>query len=367
MMVYRVIGLLVLLVMTTFGTIYIYNVTDRFSLVEGSLWVWLLYSVSVFINMYYSFLIPMLIGKGDITASRKAIVYSKIVYILVSFTLLFIGLDLIAIVIANIVAPFVQRKISSKYFFTRTIKLELNKYNIERSEKISSFIDIWYNAKRMGLVMIGSFAINRTGLIIAGLYLPLDQVASYGLMQQVLGLIISISITLFTITQPRLARFLIQNEHKKLLDEFSFSIGIFYLLFFTSCVALVLVGPMLLKFIGSNTLLPRVDLLIFFCIVTLAEQNHSIFATLIALKNRIPYVVPSLISGVFIIVGTFVALAYLKMGIFGLIVVPAVVQISYNNWKWPAVIMKEHNLTFHKFFLTTLRITIFRLKAILIG
>ena len=51
-------------------------------------------------------------------------------------------------------------------------------------KKIATFDIIWYNAKKLGLVFVGAYAITKFSMFLAGLYLSNAEIASYGLMMQ---------------------------------------------------------------------------------------------------------------------------------------------------------------------------------------
>ena len=53
--IYRILSIGVLAIMLTFGTWYIYHVTDGFSTVNNSFFIWTIYSISTFFNLYFSF------------------------------------------------------------------------------------------------------------------------------------------------------------------------------------------------------------------------------------------------------------------------------------------------------------------------
>ena len=79
------------------------------------------------------------------------------------------------------------------------------------------------------------------------------------------------------------------------------------------------------------------------------ELNQSNFATIIVTSNRVPFVKPTLISGAVIFVGTFVVLKLTTWGILGVVLVQAVVQLSYNDWKWPKQVFEELNVSLLQF------------------
>jgi O-antigen/teichoic acid export membrane protein len=347
--VYRIISLFVLLAMFSAGTWYIYKATNGFTQVPYALVIWILYSISTFFNIYYLYLNCLLTGKGAIAESRKSTVYSRIVYIAVACILLLSKCGLLSLVAANLIAPFIQRLLSIKYFYTIDMKKSLKQHNVNKQDLANCFRSVWHNAKKMGLVSLGSAAINKSGMFFAGLYLSSADIASYGLMSQLTGVAVGISTTMFTIHQPIFAECRINNNFKKLLKDFALTMGFFYFMFLVFSLFLIFCGNPVLSLIKSNVFLPVVSVVIIYLIVALLEQNHSLFGTFIVIGNNIPFVKASLIAGLFIVLGTYAVLNYLRIGVIGLVIVPGIVQIVYANWKWPLVVCREMQVSFRGF------------------
>ena len=130
------------------------------------------------------------------------------------------------------------------------------------------------------------------------------------------------------------------------MKTFSLSLGMFYLIYIFCCVGMIFVGPIGLKLIRSNATLPTVFFMGLYCVVSLLEQNHSLFAGIIALNNSIPYVKPSIISGGIIVVGYYIVLRFTNIGLYAMVLIPGIVQLSYNNWKWPQYVCRQYNLKY---------------------
>jgi len=347
--IYRWLAIIILLIMITLGSLYIYKVTNGFTNIDNSFIIWIVYSVSTFINVYYSYYTSLLTGKGLIMESRKATVFSKMTYILLTFAFLSLGMGLLSVAMANLFAPFVNRYFSHHYFFTSDLKLKIDAIKISKQEKIDLFKIIWHNAKKLGLVFVGSYAINKLSMFLAGLYLSLSDIASYGLMMQLVGLIMSVSGTLFGIYQPRFSALRVEGDNNSLFKEFAFTMNVQYLLYAFGTIFLLLLGPWLLTLIGSNALLPPIGILSIYTLVVLLEMNHSNFASFIVTKNNIPFVESSLIAGGCIALGSYFSLEYTSLGIIGLVLVQGITQLAYANWKWPHVVCKEFSISFISF------------------
>jgi O-antigen/teichoic acid export membrane protein len=360
--VYRRLSIIVLFVMLSLGSIYIYHVTKGFTNVSNSLIIWLIYSASTFFNIYYSYYTSLLTGRGLITASRKATVFSRLTYIILSSTFLFLGMGLLGVVLAEFIAPFVKRHISYISFFTRDLKQTISRFDILNNEKIELFKIIWYNSRKMGIVFICTFFTTKFGLFLAGLYLPLSEIASFGLMIHLIGFIVGISSTLFEIYQPRFSSLRIKGDNKTLIKEFAFSMNIFYVLYIAGVLFLILFGQDILTAIGSNAFLPSFWILSIYAFVIFLEANHSNYATFITTSNNIPFVVPAVIGSLFIVLGSYISLEFTGMGILGLILIQGITESAYDNWKWPLVVHKEFNISLKSFLFTGFNESVNRVK-----
>lgn len=74
------------------------------------------------------------------------------------------------------------------------------------------------------------------------------------------------------------------------------------------------------------------------------------FATLIVTKNEVPFVKPAIVSGGIIILLTVLCLQYTHWDLIGVVAIQFLVQLAYNNWKWPVVVLKELNFSVKEFF-----------------
>lgn len=363
--VYRRIATIVLLCMISFGTFYIYVVTNGFIKVDHSLLIWIIFSFSTFFNIYYSYYNSFLLGKGLVLESKKALLYSRIIYIILSVLFLLLGFGLIGIVIANLIAPFYNRFISYNFFYTTELKAKLNTYFVSNTEVLQLFHILWHNTKKLGLVFISTNATNLISLFLAGLYLPLTVTASYGLMIQMTGLVMIISRTLFDMYQPRFSSLRILGEKDMLLKEFAFSMNVYYLLFIIGSFCLAFLGPWVLTLIDSNTQLPPFKTLLFFALIVFLEGNHSKFSAIIITSNTIPFVRSSLIVCFFIALGSYISLRFTSLEIIGLVLVQGICQLVYSNWKWPYFVCKQFGISFISFVLIGCEETIIRFKLFL--
>ncbi|MFQ6601595.1 O-unit flippase-like protein [Flavobacterium sp. C3NV] len=347
--VFARLAFVILVFMLTLGTLYIYKVTDGFSGIKNSALIWVIYCFSVFLSVYYSYYTSLLIGKGMIKESQKAIVYSRILQVFLTFLFLFFGMGLLGVVISNFISPILGRYLSYKYFFTDEMISAISNQKIERVDVLDQFSIVWYNAKKLGIASMGSYATSKCGIFLAGMFLSLDKIASYGLMIQLFGVVISVSMVFTTVYQPRFSFLRLSNDKETLLKEFILSVWVFYIIFISGAIGILLFGTDILALIGSHTGLPTLEIMIVYSIVMLLELNHLIFAGFITTGNKIPFIPATLTSGFFIILGTMLVLKFTSLQLLGIIIVQGVVQLCYNNWKWPLVVFEDFNINLKKY------------------
>lgn len=349
--VYMYMSVAVLVLMLSLGTWYIWSVTNGFTNVDNALWIWLLYTVSTFFNVYFCYYSSLLTGRGFIKEGKMAVMTSRIVYIVISYILLLAGWGLMAVCIANFVSPFVDRWMSYHYFYDRELKRKLSEAKVESSDKKEIFDAIWHNARKLGVSSVCAYLTMRASMFFAGLYLTSSAIASYGLMNQFVGIITGISGTLFGSYIPKITSHIASNDREGMIRSFSWAMNVNYLMFFVGSIVLVLAGPLALSLIGSKAELPETPMLIVFLIIILLETNHSNYCTLIAMGNSVPFYKPGLFFAVTIAGLDFVVLKYTELGLWGIILVQGIVQLSFNNWYWPRWVCKETHTSFIQFVL----------------
>ena len=343
--VYFRISIVALLLMLSFGTWYIYEVTDAFTNVRNSFYIWITFSISTFFNIYYNYYISLLKGSGKMAESSLATILNKGSNILISIVLLFCHCGLFAIVIANIIAPFVQRFYTYKVYFTKDLRNKIDT-RIEKKEVSKTFNIIWYNAKKIGIGYLGSYAITSFGTFFIGLFLSLSEVASYGLIIQLCGIVDTISKSMFNIYLPKFNNLRVTGQIQELKKLLSFNYVIFLLILIIGDFLVLFCGTPVLEMLHSNTYLPAFNLCLIVVVMTNLESNHTIFSAIITTNNEVPFVKAALIAGVVISFLTFLLLKYTSLGLWAVVLPQFFVQLSYNNWRWPYYVMKNLKISY---------------------
>lgn len=342
-MICLLVALIALVVLMTIGTYYIRYITRDF---EGNLhdFAWIIYAVAVFLNLYYNYCGNALRGIGEISAYQKIIVIARSVQILISFIGIKFGYGLIALSVAYLISGYTIRFLSNYCLKRRVnevaqgkaIKQESLKARI--NETIEIFKSIWHNAKKTGIVMLCSYATNQSLTLICSGYLGVEETASYGLCLQVITAIVSVGGIMFSASQPQMINQMVTGQNEEYRKTFSMSIFIFWFVSVVGMIAFGVVSQPLLTVLQSETKIP-IAMYAFMCVYMLLEHNHGEFTAYFTMRNSIVYLYPYIISSILIAGGSFVV-AVLGGNIYSLMVVHFVVQIAYNNWKWPRDAMK---------------------------
>ncbi len=342
--IYRRISVFALVIMLTLGTLYIHRATDGFSTVSHSLYIWILFSLSTFFNMYFMYYGALLTGAAMIMESKKALMLNRITYIVICLTLLFVGGGLMSIVVAGFISPFIGRWYSYKVFYNKEIRESLTGHTTNSDEIKQTFNILWYNAKKLGINFLGAYGIQQSGTFIIGLFLPLKDVASYGLMCQLFQISAGVSMGIFTTLLPVFYKERVEQNTEQLTKDFSFSAFV-YLVVFSACgFVIALFGTPLLNLIGSSTKLPVLMVVVMYFIHMLLENFHSMCATMIVTNNEVPFVKAAIFSGLLIVLCNLFSLKFTTLGLLGVVLGQLVIQSFYNHWRWPMWIFKELNL-----------------------
>ena len=115
------------------------------------------------------------------------------------------------------------------------------------------------------------------------------------------------------------------------------------LTFIGSGIVLVFMGSPALSLLKSQTALLSNTMILSLLLINLLEKNHAIAGGFLLSKNEVPFFKAAIISGIATVVLLFFLLKFEQAGVWGMILAPGIVQITYQNWKWPLVLIKELN------------------------
>jgi O-antigen/teichoic acid export membrane protein len=256
--------------------------------------------------------------------------------------LILAGFNLIAIVSAQAFSVIIIRVLSYRTFFTDELKQSLQTAVPRAQKEIMNAI--YPNAVKMGLTILGAFMIQKSAVIIGSLYLSLEEIASFGITLQVIG-IIGVLAGIYTATyMPKIAQ--MRVEHNKPAIKELYLKGQLLLLctFVAGGVVLIIFGKWALGLIGSQTNFMPTIILFTALITSFLEQNHSTANGILLTNNEVPFFKASLVAGAITILLLIIMFQYFNMRLWAMIMAPGIAQL-YNNCKWPYELFLQLNIT----------------------
>ncbi|MDL2214582.1 hypothetical protein LJC00_00140 [Dysgonomonas sp. OttesenSCG-928-M03] len=340
---YGLISVGMVLLLLVLGIPYFRYLTQDISNSPDIILPWILYSLSVAFGFYCLYFGSILQGRGYIKELNQLIIINKSIYIVLVFIFISNDYQLWGLAIANIISVLVQY-ITGHLFANKN---GLGK-TLKKVQTVSSGLMriIWHNTYKLGFATLLNYLSTKGNLFYVSLFLPLGLIAQYGLTLQVVNVLSTASMMYFLSYTPLVAQSWIMKDKSKVKNIYSKSLVILLSIFSLASIAILLLGDWALNLIGSNTtFLPTAPLFLLF-IVYLLDTNHSLALNLIVSRNNVPQLKASIISAISIYILIPVLIIKLNMGIYGVIFAVGIVQICYQNWKWPQGVSRILGLSF---------------------
>lgn len=340
---YRWMALGVFVILGIAGTAYFYYILQKYSGDRTDAMIaWILLIAINSYNVYTLYYNALLLGKGYIRRERQIMILSQCVYLSLAIVLIYAGYGLTAIVSSQAVSIILQRILSYRVFFTKELKQQLLHTEADETKDILRAISP--NAVKVGLTQLGGFCVTKSALLIGSAFLTLEETACYGITLHIIDILARCSTVYYQSITPKIAQSRANKDVIKLKYYFVCSIGILVATFLLGGAAIAFLGNWGLNMIGSETKFLPTLMLCVMLLVYLLETNHSIAAGFISADNRIPFFIPSLLSGLGTVVLLWLFLSIFKWGVWGMILSQGIAQLVYQNWKWPSMVIKELNI-----------------------
>ena len=337
---YRWIAIGVFAILATVGTAYFYYILQKYSGDHRDAMIaWILLIAINCYNLYTFYYDALLTGKGYVTRTQQINMLGQTVYVGLAIGLIYAGLGLTAIVASQLVSTVTRRVLTYRVFFTPVMKVHLQ--DAEANEPKEILRALTPNAIKIGLTQFGGFMVNKSAILIGSAFLTLEEVACYGITMQVMDILARCATVFYQSFTPKLAQCRAENDILGLKRYYLLCTGSLLLVYLVGAVAWIFLGDWALTVIGSQTHFIPTTMLCVMLLISTLEHNHAVSAGFIMADNKIPFFIPSLVSGAATVLLLWIFLSPLHMGIWGLILAPGIAQLAYQNWKWPSVVIRE--------------------------
>ena len=337
---YRWMAIVVFAVLATAGTAYFYYILQKYSGDHRDAMIaWVLLIAINCYNLYTFYYDALLTGKGYVTRAQQINMLGQTVYVGLAIGLIYAGLGLTAIVASQLVSTVIRRVLTYRVFFTPALTAQLTTAEAKEPKEILTAITP--NAVKIGLTQLGGFLVNKSAILIGSVFLTLEQVGCYGITLLVMDILARCATVPYQSYMPKLAQCRAENDLNGLRRYYLICTGSLLLVYLLGGITWIFLGDWALGLIHSQTHFVPTLMLCAMLLISTLEQNHALSAGFIMADNKIPFFIPSLVSGAATVLLLWLFLSPLQMGIWGLILAPGIAQLAYQNWKWPSVVIKE--------------------------
>ena len=340
---YSRLALLLFLLLATVGTYYIHTILKTYTGDHKEVYIaWIiLCSINTY-SLYTLYFDSLMSGKGLIKQAKQIHVIGQGLYLTVAVVMILLHFNLIAIVCAQTLSIILRRILSYKAIYTFDFKKALDSA-VAKARK--DFIKpILPNAVKLGVTTIGLFLVLRSATLIGALFLSLDDIASYGITIQIIGIIAGIAGVYLNTYLPQIAQYRITNNIPAIRKIYLRSCAMMLLTFIVCGLALLFWGNWALEFINSKTPLLPQSFIAVALLIYLLETNHGFAGNILVTKNEVPFFKAALFAGSVTLILLLVFFQFTHLGIWSMILAQGISQGIYQNWKWPTVVFKELNI-----------------------
>jgi O-antigen/teichoic acid export membrane protein len=344
---YSRISLILFILLATIGTVYISRLLIDYHGIKNNIYIaWFLFiSINTY-NLYTLYYDALLEGRGLIRISKQITILGHLLYLLVSVIAIYLGAGLISLVVAQLLSIIVIRTISQRKFFTPEIVSNLK--SAAGEDKKDILRAIYPNALKYGVTSLGGFMIQKSSIFIGSLFLALPAIASFGVTKQIMDISVGVANISLATFLPQIANLRIVGNYERIKVIYIKGVMMANGIFILAALTVILFGPFLLHVIKSNTNF-NTNVLIIVAISSLIGLNSGIAGAVISTKNHIPFVKPSLLSGIGTVLLLFVFFKFTNLGLIGMALAPGIIDLCYQGWKWPLVVIQELELKFSDF------------------
>lgn len=298
---------------------------------------WSVFSLSLSIGCYFLWVSPMLLGAGRIEQNYLYMIVGRAGFAVIGALVLLAGGGLLALALCLLVTDIISRLVAIAFLRPLMRPLPPSSGSSERHHVLRT---TWHNAGRMGVVALSAYIITRCNLFAASSFLGLGMAASFAVSLQLLNAVSGLAQLPMSIALSRLVAARVANDRQHLQRLFLGAFGLYHGLFLTGAAFVLVAAPFLFELIGSRVVLLPVLPFLLLAVMLYLEGQHSVCAFVLTTANRVPFVVPAVLTAIAVPLASGTAI-WLGGGITGMILSQLLVQAAYSNWRWPLEVWRE--------------------------
>lgn len=349
--IYLIIAGAALILMLTAGTGYLLMITTELN-DKTYLVAWIIYALSIFLNLYYGYFASFLRGVGAINQANKNTINARCIQIVATVITLFLGWGLIGACVANLLYGTIFRYLGKKKFYNyKDIGKNLANVtsSVSKAEMKELFITVWHNAWREGVITICNYLSNQASTLICSMYFSLAETGIYSLGVQIASAISTVAAALYSAYQPALQESYVIRDKEKTRNIMSLIVFAYIVIFVVGFLGAAFVGLPLLRLIKPESIV-SVPVLLGISVYQFILKFRNCYTSYFSCTNRICYMKAFLVAAGICVALSFGLIGGLQWGIWGLIVAQIISQAIYNMWVWTVRAHREMEMSFSDIF-----------------
>lgn len=340
---YRILSLLTILILIVGFSFYLYFFTR---LHHTSFWnfevIWILYSLSTLLVVYFSYMSPLLIGFGHIDKLNKISFISRVCGFVVQVILIVCNFGLITLAISAFISAVIER--SLLYLAVKELIVDITPRKMSKAQMREIFSEIWKTTYKLGLITLSWLLISRLNSFVIGISIKdVHLLNQYLFTFQIITILMGLSHVPISNNYGDISSFYVSDINKSIhvfLKANKQSIWIMVVL----SVLMLLFGDIALNIVGVKHSLLPVQYSILMVIIYIFEKQLVNHSTMISVRNEVPMLGSYLTSGILIAL-TIIILTFLKIHNLWCYLLPQLIfQSVYNYWYWVKYNLKKFNI-----------------------
>jgi O-antigen/teichoic acid export membrane protein len=322
---YSRLSLVATLLLGIVGTLYLIGPITSSS-ESGRMWLlWGTFLLAIGFNFMTSHWQLACQGINKVRDLQMASLASGIGYVVTALVLLKLRFGLAALVFATFVRGAIIAVLTRRAF-GRTVK----QGESSSSPDIEMLRRLWPNAKKFGVVSIGSYLLANGSVLISRYFLDVKTTASLGLTVQVGNFLVSFASLWLAVKWPEITILRAQGKLIEMSNVFARRLALVVLSYIAAAICVYWFGNMLLEFKGTQTQLLAHPFLITYLTYVGLQMFYVQFGALTYTENVMPFFTIGLCTGVGVLVGSLILTPI--FGLWGLLVAPIIGEGVYSAW-----------------------------------
>ena len=331
---YKILAFISLIFAIIFSVIY--TRYSEVSLLQFRL-SWVVIYLYIFVFVYTSDVNVRALGYGLISEEKKSVITQNIVIIILGVSVVYITSKILYYFVAMLIGLIIQRVMLSNFIVKSDFENEINTSKTIDQTNLSI---IGPNAIKSGLTSISGYLATKGSILVAGLYLTEASIGYLGVLTTLFGIISQLSKTYTVAHMPELTQLFVFRKSNSIMRIFTRSNVIILLSFLTVVLTVKFIGLEQIMRLAHVDMIFSESMAIAFAIIFMLESIHSNSAAFILATNYVPFVVPSFLTFIVMLLLCWFNMSYLQLTEWGFILAIGISQILYQNWKWPLLAYK---------------------------